>query len=191
MTDVKMLNTKRSAMELSIGTIVVVVIAVTMLILGLVLVRTIMCSAIGLTGEINDKMKGEMNRLFQTTGGEVVCLGSGSESITLIPGKLNIIYCAVNAPEENAYYSFSSEITSGDVPDEWIASDVWGPEIIPPGDELPKKIMRINIPRDAGEQNIGITVTGTKTISSGTRTLNPQNLDFSIRRVGFLRSAMC
>ena len=42
MTDVKMLNTKRSAMELSIGTIVVVVIAVTMLILGLVLVRTTM-----------------------------------------------------------------------------------------------------------------------------------------------------
>src|SRR3989338_6029810 len=103
---------KKAAMELSISTIVIVVIAVTMLILGLVLVRSIMCGAIGLTGDINDKVKGEVNRLFQTGSGEVVCIGSGGEPVTLIPSQLNIIYCAVNAPVK-AEYKFEVDNIEG------------------------------------------------------------------------------
>ena len=81
---------KRGALELSIGTIVIIVLAMTMLILGMVLVRSIMCGAVGLTGEINKNVKGEIDRLFQSTGGEVVCVGGGEEAVTLIPGKVNI-----------------------------------------------------------------------------------------------------
>jgi MFS family permease len=51
---------KKGAMELSIGTVVVIVIAITMLILGIVLVRSIMCSAVGLTGDLDNRIKGEI-----------------------------------------------------------------------------------------------------------------------------------
>lgn len=185
-----MLKAKKSAMELSIGTIVVVVIAVTMLILGLVLVRTIMCSAIGLTGEINDKMKGEMNRLFQTTGGEVVCIGSEGEPITLVPGRLNIIYCAVNAPTEADYTISATNIAGSDATAD-ITGWVQGKQIwrgaISPGDELPKKVLRLNIPKNAGEQDIQVAIQ----VRKGNTLISTQDLDFSVRRVGFLRSAMC
>lgn len=184
-----MLGVKKSAMEMSIGTIVVVVIAVTMLILGLVLVRTIMCSAIGLTGEINDKIKGEMNRLFQTTGGEIVCIGSEGEPITLVPGRLNVIYCAVNAPTQADYtISAVDMIGSGTTDiDSWVQGGLVWSGAISPGDELPKKVIRLDIPKNADEQNLQIKIEARK---DGTL-ISTQDLDFSIRRVGFLRSAMC
>ena len=94
---------KKAALELSIGTVVVIVIGITMLILGIVFVRNVMCGALGLTGDLNDKVKGEINKLFGSTGAEVQCIGSGGEPIKMIPGKLNIVYCGVNAPDSAAY----------------------------------------------------------------------------------------
>ncbi len=191
---------KRAAMELSIGTIVVVVIAVTMLILGLVLVRTIMCSAIGLTGEINDKVRSEIGKLFQTTGGEVVCIGSAGEPVTLIPGKLNIIYCAVNA-EQARDYTFTASVerctisgTNDDNTAEcqnWVVGGAGGATTsysIGTTDQLPKKILRIDIPKEAGEQNMEVRVS---VFRDGLTLPMEQSLDFSIRRIGFFRSAMC
>ena len=94
---------KKGAMELSIGTIVVIVLAMTMLILGIVLVRSIMCGAVGLTGDINNKVKSEIDRLFQSSGGEVVCVGGGEAAVGLIAGDVNIIYCAIDAPNQAKY----------------------------------------------------------------------------------------
>lgn len=82
---------KRGAIELSIGTIVIIVLAMSMLILGMVLVRSIMCGAIGLTGNINSKVEGEINKLFEASGAEVACIGAGAEAATIIPGKVNTI----------------------------------------------------------------------------------------------------
>ena len=55
---------KKAAIELSIGTIVIIVLAMTMLILGLVLVRSIFTSATDSVKQIDDKVKGEINKLF-------------------------------------------------------------------------------------------------------------------------------
>ena len=55
---------KRGAIELSIGTIVIIVLAMSMLILGLVLVRSIFTGAKYNVDEMNNKVKGEINKLF-------------------------------------------------------------------------------------------------------------------------------
>ena len=55
---------KKAAMELSIGTIVIIVIAMSMLILGLILVRSIFTGAKYNVDTMNDKVKGEINKLF-------------------------------------------------------------------------------------------------------------------------------
>ncbi len=60
---VKIIN-KKAAVELSIGTIVIIVLAMSMLILGLVLIRGIFRGATDNVEEINDKVKEEIKNLF-------------------------------------------------------------------------------------------------------------------------------
>jgi siroheme synthase len=55
---------KKGAMELSIGTIVIIVLAMSMLILGLVLVRTIFTGAKYNVDTMSKKVEGEINKLF-------------------------------------------------------------------------------------------------------------------------------
>jgi len=54
----------RGAIELSVGTIVVIVLAMSMLILGLVLVKTIFSGAKYNVEQMNEKVIGEINKLF-------------------------------------------------------------------------------------------------------------------------------
>ncbi len=57
-------SNKRAAMEMSVGTIVTIVLLMTVLILGLVLVRTIFSSAKYNVEVIDEKIRGEINKLF-------------------------------------------------------------------------------------------------------------------------------
>ncbi len=59
-----MINRKKAAIELSMGTIVVLVLAMSMLILGLVLVKTIFSGAKYNVEQMNDKVQDEINKLF-------------------------------------------------------------------------------------------------------------------------------
>ena len=59
-----MKENKKGAIELSIGTIVIIVLAMSMLILGLVLVRTIFTGAIDAVKSIDDGVKKEIGVLF-------------------------------------------------------------------------------------------------------------------------------
>lgn len=63
---------KKAAIELSIGTIVVIVLAMSMLILGLVLVRNIFTGATDNVSELNDKVKDEIRSLFQDEDQRVI-----------------------------------------------------------------------------------------------------------------------
>ena len=58
------MKTKKGAMELSIGTIVIIVLAMSMIILGLVLIRTIFTGAKYNVDTMNDKVRDEINKLF-------------------------------------------------------------------------------------------------------------------------------
>ncbi|MCR4285045.1 MAG: hypothetical protein NUV97_03310 [archaeon] len=55
---------KKGAIELSIGTIVIIVLAMSMLILGLVLVKNIFSGASSNILQMNDKVKDQINMLF-------------------------------------------------------------------------------------------------------------------------------
>ena len=55
---------KKGAIELSIGTIVIIVLAMSMLILGLILVRTIFMGAKYNVDQMNKKVQDEINKLF-------------------------------------------------------------------------------------------------------------------------------
>ena len=57
-------NNKSGAMEMSIGTIVTIALLMVVLVLGMYLIRTIMCSGIILTEEISDSVRNEVKGLF-------------------------------------------------------------------------------------------------------------------------------
>lgn len=63
------MQNKKGAIELSIGTIVIIVLAMSMLILGLVLVRTIFTGAKYNVESLNKNVEAEINKLFNERGG--------------------------------------------------------------------------------------------------------------------------
>ena len=58
------MTSKKAAMELSIGTIVIVVIAMAMLILGIMLVRNVFFGGQRAVNTLNDQVSNEINKLF-------------------------------------------------------------------------------------------------------------------------------
>ncbi len=182
---------RKAALQLSVGTIVVIVLAMTMLILGMVLVRTIMCGAVGLTEEINNKVKGQINDLFESTAGEVVCIGSGTEPVSLTPGKLSNIYCSIKAPQ-TAQYSIKVKDITGDILttrelQDWISGGEMWEGRIAPGDDLPKKFLRLNVPNNAPSDIITIEIEASKEGNL----ISTQQLDFEVKRQGFFKAAIC
>ncbi len=63
---------RKGALELSIGTIVIIVLAMAMLILGLVLVRGIFTGAKYNVDQLNKNVEGEINKLFNEEGQKTV-----------------------------------------------------------------------------------------------------------------------
>ncbi len=187
----KPILSKKAAMELSIGTIVIIVLAMSMLIFGIILIRTIMCGALGLTGDINSKVRGEIQRLFQSEGGEVVCIGSGAEAVSLIKEKTNAVYCSIKAPVRAEYNititDISGEISETEV-NKWIIGNKGWKGYVNPGEENnAKKILRIKPPKEAQE---GLVVLRIEVERDGKDILT-DDLDFEVRSVGWLSGLIC
>ena len=80
----KLVMNKKGAMELSMSTVVVLVLAMTMLILGLVLVRSIFKGATGSVNDINEKVKGEIAGLFVDETSKII-VNLGADRVAKIP----------------------------------------------------------------------------------------------------------
>lgn len=77
---------KKGALELSVGTIVVIVISMSMLILGLVLVRNIFSGATDSVDTINDEVMRSIQTLFQDETSEVIVMLGRGNTATIRPG---------------------------------------------------------------------------------------------------------
>ncbi|MBS3091573.1 hypothetical protein J4217_03955 [Candidatus Pacearchaeota archaeon] len=194
-----MTKNKKAAIELSVGTIIIIVLGVTMLILGMVLVRSIMCKAIGLTAGVSDTADKEINRIFGTSGGEVACIGESEEAVKLAPGKTNYITCAVHASEQAKYKFTLINANSGQaaltsaVLNSWIQKPLTRTYDIGPSDGKSKDVIAINLPDNAAEVPVTFQVKVEKTTTANpiSDAVYDQNLHFEIKRLGFIRSAMC
>ena len=77
---------KKAAIELSITTVVVIVIGISMLILGLVLVKNIFTGVIYNVDQINENVRTQINTLFNEKGENVVLYLPGNQA-TVSQGK--------------------------------------------------------------------------------------------------------
>ena len=63
---------KKAAFELSVTTMIVIVLAITMLILGLILIKNIFTAATESVDELNDKVSNEIDKIFTDEDKKIV-----------------------------------------------------------------------------------------------------------------------
>ena len=101
------LKRKRAAIELSMTTVVVIVLAMTMLAVGLTLVRTLFKGAIYTAGSLNTQIQDQINQMFQS---ETTTVGIVSDQGLLEPsrGDDSCVWWAIVAYDSGTYdYTFS------------------------------------------------------------------------------------
>jgi hypothetical protein len=83
----KLLENKKAAMEMSVGTIVTLVLLMTALILGLIMTRTIFKSSTDNIKAIDQNVKNEINKLFSADDNKRIIVIPESRTITLKKGE--------------------------------------------------------------------------------------------------------
>jgi hypothetical protein len=184
---------KKAALEMSIGTIVIMVIAVTMLILGIVFVRSIMCAGIVMSEEISRGMKDEIRDLFSGDEYGVRCMGQGSQEAVLGTGGRRAVHCVIRV-EDNIGYEIdvksieSLKGASTSTVEKWVLRQGWDGSVTSGGDGKDVKALILDIPRDAPATTLDITIESTNT-QSGTKDTHDVIID--IEPTGFFTSTMC
>lgn len=82
-----MINKKRAAMEMSVGTIVTIVLLMSVLVLGLILVRTIFKSSIENINGIDTAVKAEIEKLFAENEDKKVVIYPPTRKIVIKKGE--------------------------------------------------------------------------------------------------------
>ena len=112
---------KRGALELSIGTIVVIVIAMFMLIFGIIFVRNVMCSGIVLTDQISVGVENEIKNLFGSRDYGVRCMGEGGQEARFGDGGDRPFACVINTDVGGEYNLKITELSEvGGVDVDWL-----------------------------------------------------------------------
>ena len=84
-------KSKRAAMEMSVGTIVTIVLLMTVLILGLVLIRKIFISSTDNIDSIDQAVKNEINKLFSEDNSRKIVIYPSSKLIKIEKGNQNYL----------------------------------------------------------------------------------------------------
>lgn len=110
------ISNKKGAIELSIGTIVVLVLAMSMLILGLVLVRNIFQGATYNVDTLNKNVEAEINKLFNDKGQKTVIYLPDNQADVKKGESFGIAFGIKNTAEgESGASAFSYDITASSV----------------------------------------------------------------------------
>jgi len=83
-----MINNKKAAMEMSVGTIVTIVLLMSVLVLGMVLITNIFSGAKSSVNQIDEKVKSEINELFKKEGAKVA-FSPSDRKVSLNQGSTN------------------------------------------------------------------------------------------------------
>ncbi|MBS3073374.1 hypothetical protein J4465_01075 [Candidatus Pacearchaeota archaeon] len=193
-----MITKNKKGFEMSINTIVILVIAVTMLILGIVLVKTIMCGAMNLAASTNEGAQAQIDKLFGEEKGDVVsCMGI-STPIDIIPGEYNIIGCGFKASSTANYvYTYTILSANKNTVKTWIpeadASGVIKGEITVPAGQIGYGTFTIKPDDFADEELITIKLTVSRKDAGGV--LKPvaadQTIRLNIKRASFIQKGVC
>jgi len=184
-----MINKKTGAMEMSIGTIVTIALLMVVLVMGMYLVRTIMCSGITLTEDISENVKNEVKSLFGANDYGVKCIGESGHEITLGDGGRRQIICIINTDTQTDYRLKiknieSLEGTPTNIVENWVLDKDWEGTVSP--GQTTVTILLLNIPKETSNTNLKIEMEEDNGITTKTHISY-----IDIKHVGTLNSAIC
>jgi hypothetical protein len=110
----RLLKNKKAAMELSMSTIVILVLAMSMLILGLVLVRTIFTGAKYNVDDINSKVKDQISKLFSEDQEMVIYLANGQVDIKQNE-QWGVAFCVKNLKQDSSDNKFPYTVSVNEI----------------------------------------------------------------------------
>jgi hypothetical protein len=184
------MKNKKAAIEMSMSTIIVLVLGVSMLILGMVLIRNIMCSGLQITQDVSAGVRNEIKNLFGADTIGVKCMGEGSQDVRLGTGGQRKIVCLVKVEEQANYQIVASEVkslkgASNEIVSKWILSKEWT-GAVRPGVDNEADFLLLSIPNDAPATTLRIKVdiTGAQSAQTIYSTIN-------IVPTGAVRGAIC
>src|SRR3989344_8080958 len=135
----KYLRNKKAAIEMSMGTIIILVLGVSMLILGMILIRNIMCSGLQITKDISAGVKNEIKNLFGADKVGVKCMGEGAQEINLATGGERRVGCIIKVEEPRNYKITATKVESlkGETTEnvnKWALTKEWIGDVSPGSD---------------------------------------------------------
>jgi len=111
------MKNKKAAIEMSIGTIVVIVLAMTMLIMGLVLIKSIFSGATYNVDTINDKVKEQINKMFEEDdSAAIVVYLADSKAVIKKGNDFGVAFAIKNLGTGSVAEKFTYEVKLGDDP---------------------------------------------------------------------------
>ena len=182
-------KSRTGAMEMSIGTIVTIALLMVVLVMGMYLIRTIMCSGITLTEEISESVKNEVRGLFGVEDYGVRCMGESGHEITLGDGGRRQIVCIINTDTQTDYKLRIKNIESlRGVPTNtvrnWILDEDWEGAVSP--GQTTVTVLLLDIPKEVSDTNLKIEIEEDNGLNKKTHISY-----IDIKHVGTLNSAIC
>ena len=183
---------KKAAIEMSMGAVVVIVLSVTILIFGIIFVKNIMCSGIVLTDQIDQKVSNEIQSLFGTSDFGVKCMGENGIETTLGDGGTREVICMVST-DTIGEYNFNmvdieslpgSGVSTAEVRG-WKVDEDWSGTISP--GQKTVGILRLKIPRNVPLTDLKIRVD----VSIDRGTPETHYLYIGVKHVGQVASTVC
>lgn len=159
----KLIQGKKAALELSVGTIVVIVLSVTMLILGLILINEIFIGGTDAVESINQEVLNKISETFSSDSNSKVVVYPPSRKITIRKGNTNDLGFAFsirNTGVEEGKFTYTVTALSSDLRascgvteaevESWVIAGKDGSVTLPPGSKMDlPEFVRFRIPDNA------------------------------------------
>ena len=180
---------KKGALELSISTMVIIVLAVTMLIFGMVFIKKIMCAGIIITDQIGEGIEDEIKRLIELEDFGVKCIGEEGKEIRLGDGGRRQIFCVIKSKSNSEYSLKFKKIESiSGVKDVqgWVVDKDWSGKVQPGLKTVTVAVL--DVPYKVSDTSLKIEV---EEENKDTGNKETHTLYINIEHVGTLTSAIC
>jgi len=175
---------------MSIGTIVILVVLIILVILVLFFLRTSYCKDSKLSLKSSSKINSEIEDLFQSQGGEVKCLGSGTSPVELVSGKTNYIWCGFKSPNGGSYGIVRKQVTTNPnmETNSWFLDPGSWNGLVSFEDTEPKKVFALNIPKDVKNVTMRMNL---DVYYPGINQPKIEILDFVINKINWFENLVC
>lgn len=187
------MRNKKAAIEMSIGTVIILVLGVSMLILGMILIKNIMCSGISIGNDLSTGVKNEIKNLFGADKIGVKCLGESGKKVELGTGSTMPVICIIKTDEANAKYTIkvpSIESLTTSVSDatvnSWVKDKNWT-GTVQPGTDNEVVILLFDIPKQAPRTSLKLGIEVTDSVGN----LENKVSYIEIVPTGFIKGAIC